>query len=242
MSADPTRIALATDPLARRMSGVSMHGLIPFDVPFMTEIAPNLWQGGCADGLVLPRNIRHLVSLYPWESYTIRHELDSAMSVRMLDGLGEDMGKITALAAWVNACRTSGPVLCHCQAGLNRSSLVVATALMLEGATADEAIKLIREKRSPACLCNPEFEEWLLSRPVKARLGLADYGRLYLRRGSRAHLSAPLTWRRVLCSAEPAGSDDWLGTGSQAEYDKAASLPLCRACKAAFGTALAEAA
>jgi protein-tyrosine phosphatase len=163
VTADPTRIRMTADPRTRRMSGVAIHGCIPFDVPFMTEIAPNLWQGGCEDGLVLPKAIRHLVSLCPWESYDVRHDLASSVSVRMLDGRGQDMGLIPELARWVNACRVSGPVLVHCQAGLNRSSLVVASALMLEGRTADEAIALIREKRSPACLCNPDFEEWLRS-------------------------------------------------------------------------------
>lgn len=163
MSLDPTRIHLTTDPLTRRMTGVAAHGLIPFSVPFMTEIAHNLWQGGCADGLVLPAEIKHVVSLYPWESYTAKHELTTAVHVRMLDGLGEDMGLIDDLARWVRACRKSGPVLSHCQAGLNRSSLVTAKVLMLDGYTAAEAIRLIREKRSPACLCNPAFEAWLLT-------------------------------------------------------------------------------
>ena len=161
MKTDPTRIDLHTDPLTRRMTGVSMHGLVPFDVPFMSEIAPNLWQGGCANGLVLPPVIQHVVSLYPWESYAVRHQPASAVSVMMLDSTDQDTSAILALAGWVNACRKSGPVLVHCQAGLNRSSLVVASALMLEGATADAAISLIREGRSPACLCNPAFEDWL---------------------------------------------------------------------------------
>lgn len=163
MGDDPTRIELAADPRTARLTGVSIHGLVPFNVPFVSEIAPNLWQGGCADGLVLPGHIRHLVSLYPWEHYTVRHELASALAVRMTDSTDQDPGQIPVIAAWVNTCRKDGPVLVHCQAGLNRSSLVVAMALMLEGSTADEAIALIREKRSPACLCNPEFENWLRS-------------------------------------------------------------------------------
>jgi hypothetical protein len=62
---------------------------------------------------------------------------------------------------WVNLCRTTGPVLVHCQAGLNRSSLVAARALMLDGRTAGDAIRTVREKRSPACLCNRAFEDYL---------------------------------------------------------------------------------
>jgi protein-tyrosine phosphatase len=49
----------------------------------------------------------------------------------------------------------------HCQAGLNRSSLVIARALILSGMPSVAAIALIREKRSPACLSNPSFERWL---------------------------------------------------------------------------------
>jgi protein-tyrosine phosphatase len=52
-------------------------------------------------------------------------------------------------------------VLVHCQAGLNRSGVVVARALMADGMSAVEAVSLIRERRSPACLCNPAFERWL---------------------------------------------------------------------------------
>ena len=59
------------------MVGVSAHGLQPFDVPFISEIVPDLWLGGCEDDLVLPEFIAHLVSLYPWERYTVDHELDS---------------------------------------------------------------------------------------------------------------------------------------------------------------------
>ena len=67
----------------------------------------------------------------------------------------------SAIATWVNTCRETAPTLVHCQAGLNRSSLVAARALVLGGRTPDEAITLIRRKRSPACLCNPAFERWL---------------------------------------------------------------------------------
>ena len=172
--ADPTRIELAADPRTARLTGTTLHGLIPFDVPFISEIAPGLWQGGCTNGLVLPDHIRHLVSLYPWESYTVRHEVASAVAVRMHDAADQATDQIPALAVWAGTCRKSGPVLVHCQAGLNRSSLVTAMVLMMDGLTADEAIGLIREKRSPACLCNPEFEKWLRSRGRPVPAGVAD--------------------------------------------------------------------
>lgn len=161
MNEDPTAIDIDFDPQQQRMSGVAFHGNTPFDVPFISEIAPNLWQGGCRRGLVLPEFITHLVSLYPWEAYTYEHDIDSAINVRMYDSHEQGIEQVDSLAAWVNTCRKSGAVLVHCQAGLNRSSLVVARALMLEGATAADAIATIREKRSPACLCNEAFERYL---------------------------------------------------------------------------------
>jgi protein-tyrosine phosphatase len=146
------------------MKGTAIHGDTPFDVPFISEIAPNLWQGGCQHGLMLPEFIKHLISLYPWEKYKVQHELSSALTLKMYDSLDQSFDLIEGLAVWLNKCRKDGPALIHCQAGLNRSSLVSAYALMLEGKSAEKAIETVRAKRSRACLCNKSFEEWLLTR------------------------------------------------------------------------------
>ncbi|WKW85907.1 PTPc tyrosine phosphatase [Gordonia Phage PhinkBoden] len=158
---DPTRIDIEVNPLEQRMKGYAVHGNTPFDVPYMSEIVPGLWQGGCEDGLILPAGIKHVVSLYPWEKYTVQHALSSFLEVRMHDSLTQAFDQVDAIAAWVNICRADGPTLVHCQAGLNRSSLVAARALTLSGWEPDEAIALIRKQRSPACLCNYAFEDWL---------------------------------------------------------------------------------
>lgn len=161
MTFDPTAIDLSVDPRTQRMTGVAIHGGTRFSVPYVSEIEDNLWTGGCAMGLALPREIDHVVSLYPWEAYTVTHELKSALMVRLYDSSDEAMDKIDDIARWVNSCRRDGITLVHCQAGLNRSGLVAARALMLEGSSADDAIALLREKRSPAVLCNTAFEQWL---------------------------------------------------------------------------------
>lgn len=163
MTHDPTRINLITDPLRERIRGVALHGTTSFDVPYISEIADNLYQGGCVDELVLPTFIMHVVSLYPWESYDVGHELLSRLEVTQYDGGVVPAAQIDALADWVNVCRTTGPVLVHCQAGLNRSSVVVARALMRgpEQMSADDAIYQIRRRRSTACLCNKTFERWV---------------------------------------------------------------------------------
>lgn len=162
-TADLTKINITFDPRKDRMVGTTAHGNFPFDVPYISEIADNLWQGGCANGLVLPKEIVHLISLYPWETYSIISEIRSVLSVVMYDSLDQSYEQIDGIADWVNTCRSDGPTLVHCQAGLNRSSLVVARSLMFNGMSATDAIALLREKRSPAVLCNTAFETWLLT-------------------------------------------------------------------------------
>ena len=158
---DHTRIDISTDPLKRRMVGRTMHKGLDFDVPYMTQIADNLWQGGCEQGMVLPSHINYILSLYPWERYEIKHKMRQEVYVRMYDDPNQALDQIEDLAKRVNEWRKKGQVLVHCQAGLNRSSIVVVRALMLEGMSADEAISLVRTKRSPACLCNDAFEAYL---------------------------------------------------------------------------------
>lgn len=164
MSADPTAFPIQFDPREQRMRGTAIHGNTPFDVPFVSKITDNLWQGGCENGLVLPTEVVHVVSLYPWEAYKVRHELQSHTSVRLYDDLdGPDREQMVALARWINVCRKTGVTLVHCQAGLNRSGLLAGLALVLEGRTPADAVALLRSTRSPAVLCNPVFEDWLLS-------------------------------------------------------------------------------
>lgn len=159
---DPTKIPIEFNPQIKRMVGRTIQGDMHFDVPFITQVADNLWQGGCTDGLILPTHINYVVSLYPWERYEIRHNVRGELYIRMYDDPNAALDQIEDLAETVNKWRKRGTVLVHCQAGLNRSSLVVARALMLDGMTARDAIKHLRESRSPACLCNAGFERYLL--------------------------------------------------------------------------------
>lgn len=73
------------------------------------------------------------------------------------------------------------------------------------------------------------------------RAGPPTYTRCYLIDGREAHLREDVTTADTLCfiyylddeGNEPPGMpgpDDWLGTGSQEEYEHAASLPLCLLC------------
>ena len=141
------------------------------------EILPGLWQGGTDEEAEVgrPRPADHhdalygratrfdtVVTLYaeaqpaPWGVEELRYgfpdaDLTPAFAARVLD-----------LARHAHRRWTAGArVLVRCQAGVNRSGLVTALVLMLDGRTADEAIALIRARRAPAALCNEHFERWL---------------------------------------------------------------------------------
>jgi protein-tyrosine phosphatase len=70
--------------------------------------------------------------------------------------------EIIQLADWLHSEWKQGKsVAGKCQAGLNRSSLIVALVLLKEGYTATEAIELIRKKRSEYALFNNHFVEFI---------------------------------------------------------------------------------
>lgn len=161
---DPTYNPVArtrrNDPRDARVIGFTNHGGFNIDCPYITEVGPNFWQGGCDRNLVLPEFITSVLSLYPWQRYKINHEVN-LREVLQHDAEDDDPFQVVELAEWVRVEREKGPTLVHCQAGLNRSGRVAAVVLMLDGLTADEAIGTLRDKRSPAVLCNPAFERWL---------------------------------------------------------------------------------
>jgi protein-tyrosine phosphatase len=157
-----------TDPRVLPMNMTVTYGSFTgeVDAPWISEIAPNLWQGGVLPGLVLPDIFDYHLSLFSEDRYEILHPLRDALAVPMIDAVDEDLGGVPALAAWVNERRAEGPVLVQCQAGLNRSGVVVGAALVAAGDVPNgaAAIDLIRERRSHAALCNPAFAEYLRRR------------------------------------------------------------------------------
>ena len=127
-----------------------------------SEIVPGLWQGGYKHGLVLPVFIKNLVCLYTADCYDLPPDV-TRYAFDMQDSIEQTFEQVDDIASLVNRLREDGPVLVHCQAGIDRSALIVCRTLMLEGMSAEDAITLIREKRTKSCLCNPMFEEWLRS-------------------------------------------------------------------------------
>ncbi len=135
-----------------------------FKVPLISQIDDRLWMGGCKDGVQLD-GFDLVVSLYPWEKYAIL-ESTTRVEVKLYDsGEVPDSTQLFALAEAVNTARRAGArVLVHCQAGLNRSGLVTALAMVTDGGfTPAAAIARLRELRHEVVLCNQAFEGWLLS-------------------------------------------------------------------------------
>lgn len=135
-----------------------------FNAPLISHIEGNLYVGGCINGVALPDDFAHVVSLYKWERYDIGPGTERTEVTMYDSGDVPDAEQIDALADIVVAGLRDGKTLVHCQAGLNRSNLIAASALIKMGRTPQEAIDLLREKRSPVVLCNQAFERWLLGR------------------------------------------------------------------------------
>lgn len=133
-----------------------------FDVPLISEIEHNLWMGGVRDFVRLPDDFRFVISLYHDEKYRVGK--DTSRYFFAMEDIEElpDPRVIRDIAETVNRCRTRGKTLVHCQAGLNRSGLITAYALVLSGYKPELAIDLLRAKRSPVVLCNQTFTSWLL--------------------------------------------------------------------------------
>jgi hypothetical protein len=147
------------------------------DPPLYSKILEGLWQGGTDDGMTTYRGNKRLaamndvrafdsvVSLYPHSlpmGYLIK-EFRYAFADGPLDPA--TIPEIEGIAKWAYSRWKSGErVLIRCQAGMNRSSLITSLVLMRDGKSADEAIEIIKNRRSPYVLSNSYFVEYLNER------------------------------------------------------------------------------
>ncbi|MFD8781802.1 protein phosphatase [Kitasatospora sp. NPDC059599] len=135
------------------------------------EIAPGLWMGGHCftppGGDLEPAVVRDefdlVVSLFtlpghgpaPWVEHVVREVPDAPLSPGQLEAVRE-AAELTA-----EAVHRGRRTLVRCHSGYNRSGLVVAQALVGLGLDTGEAVRLIRERRSPWALNNPVFVDYL---------------------------------------------------------------------------------
>lgn len=166
-----------SDPYIQRFTGYSYGH--EFDVPFISHIEGNLYQGGCKDGLVLPESIDHVFALYAKKPYIIQNR-PGKPPVQVTEVLMNDVdvmppfSTVLSLARDVHEACGKGRTLVHCEAGLNRSGLIAGATLVLSGYSPEQAIWLLRHKRSPAVLTNPSFHKFLIGfRPNSPVVGSA---------------------------------------------------------------------
>ncbi|MEU3344101.1 protein phosphatase [Streptomyces sp. NPDC006700] len=145
-----------------------------------SEIVPGLWMGG--------HEFRTLSGRL--ELAVVRDQFDLVQTLLRLPGHGPDPGVEhhvwpipdgpldgTQLAGVIRLARAACDaldqdrrVLVRCYSGYNRSGLVIAHALVRQGRSADEAIRLIRARRSPWALHNELFVDYLRTGLPTARL------------------------------------------------------------------------
>ena len=137
-----------------------------------SEVLPGLWQGGTDDADVLDNSVRFpgiALSDFGFVAtmYATANPVDwfvKEMRFGIWDSNMEDFDTADLLDIVTITHRqwkAGKQVLVRCQAGLNRSGLVMALVLIREGYTADDAIDLIRMRRGSAALCNHQFVDWL---------------------------------------------------------------------------------
>jgi hypothetical protein len=141
------------------------------------EILPNLWMGGTheeddfrsplynhADARVTSKHFDFVASLYAWSKPADWFVREYRYGVYDSKVEHLDLDQLLDLVDMVHSeWKAGNRVLVRCQAGWNRSGLVMALVLQKEGYSAREAIALIKNKRDGHPLCNAEFVKWLLS-------------------------------------------------------------------------------
>ena len=138
-----------------------------------SKVLPNLFISGTLDHDVVenPMNYTELLGPSPFDSvvtmygharplgYYVREQRFGIADAE-IDPLS--VPEILQLADWLfSEWKQGKKVAARCQAGWNRSGLIIALVLLKEGYSPEEAISLIRERRSPNALCNPHFVKFI---------------------------------------------------------------------------------
>jgi len=137
-------------------------------------IALNLFQGGTDDLDVIhfaktnnrPRTdlpFDAIVTMYAWARPADWNIQEFRYGVPDASISDIDLNRLRqAVDFGYDRWKAGDRVLVRCQAGLNRSGLVLALILIKDGLKPEEAIKRIRDNRGPDALFNEDFHAWLL--------------------------------------------------------------------------------
>lgn len=164
---------MTTNPLSSEELDALAHPDLGYSEDALwSEILPGLWMGGTADNdvtsrgtgepAITPAHFDTVVTLYAWASPVDWYVKEIRLGFFDHSEVDLDEHDLAhAVRAAYRDWKRGKRVLVRCQAGWNRSGLIMALVLMLDGLSPDEAIDLLRERRSPFALCNSDFVSWL---------------------------------------------------------------------------------
>lgn len=144
------------------------------------EIVPGLWMGGHhyadASGERVPAIVTDqfdvVISLHRAEGHGppghVEHHRADLPDGPLTTGQLEAVCRLADTA--VDALRHGRRVLVRCAYGYNRSGLVVAQGLIAMGYSSEDAVSVIRDRRSNWALCNHVFVDYLTTGLDVARL------------------------------------------------------------------------
>ena len=136
-----------------------------------SEIVPNLWMGGHErtdhEGFIVPVVVEREFDVV----YSLHRDPGHGPSTGVADhylaipdGLltAEQLREVYGFASAATLSWHSGrKVLIRCRSGLNRSGLVIAQVLVNNGSPVEEAVELIRTRRSHRAFNNQSFVDYL---------------------------------------------------------------------------------
>jgi len=152
--------------------------VVEYPKELWSEVLPGLWQGGTDDDDVFDQLAKPMITKKDFDlvitAYASANPVDWFVKELRFGFYDSDMqdfdpNELKPIVRMAHEDWKRGQrVLIRCQAGMNRSGLIMALVLIREGYTADEAINLIRTKRSKHALFNGRFENWLKEASVEA--------------------------------------------------------------------------
>lgn len=140
-----------------------------------SEILNNLFMGGTDDEDVIHIPARvysrredlpfdSIVTMYAWARPADWNVQEFRYGVPDASIKDIDLNRLRqAVEFGYDRWKQGDRVLVRCQAGLNRSGLVMALILIKDGFTPYQAIDLIRQRRTDIALFNENFVNWLLT-------------------------------------------------------------------------------
>lgn len=151
---------------------------IPFASTRWDEIIPNLFQGGhdwnnnaniWDSDVVLTDEFDVVFSFFRRDGHGPSEGVEHHF-LRIPDGIlnDADVAGVRDFADQAaTAVRADRRTMARCQAGLNRSGLLVAFTLLRLGHSATDAIELIQTKRSPWALHNQHFVTLIYAEAIR---------------------------------------------------------------------------